>query len=45
MIEMGLSDEYLQGFNARLKNMPFDKSQSEDWKMGWINANQSLKIK
>lgn len=43
MIEMGLSDEYLEGFNARLKGKPFDKDQSEDWKQGWMNANQSLK--
>jgi len=43
MIDLGLSDEYLQGFNARLKNIPFDKNQSEEWRMGWMNANQSLK--
>lgn len=42
MIEMGLSDDYLKGFNARIKGMPFDNNQSEDWKTGWKNANQQL---
>lgn len=44
MIEFGLSDDYLAGYNARIKNIPFDGTQSEEWKMGWINADQALKI-
>lgn len=43
MIDFGLSDEYLQGFNARLHDAPLDENQSDDWKMGWVNATQSLK--
>lgn len=43
MIYLDLSDEYLSGYNARLNNEPFDKTKSDDWKMGWLNANQSLK--
>ena len=43
MIDFGLSDDYLAGFNARLNNEPFDESQTDDWKMGWENAHQSLK--
>lgn len=43
MIDLGLSDEYLSGYKARLNGEPFDKTKSEDWKMGYINAHQSLK--
>ena len=39
IIDLGLSEEYLQGYNARLKNLPFDDSQPEEWKDGWKNAN------
>ena len=42
MIEFGLSDDYLKGFNARIKGKPFDESQTEDWKKGWRNANLRL---
>lgn len=45
MIDFGLSDDYLDGYNARLKNEPFDKLKSDEWKMGWLNANQALKIR
>ena len=45
MIELGLSDEYLSGYRARLNDLPFDSSESDDWRMGWINANQALKFK
>lgn len=44
MIDLGLSEEYLEGFNANLKGEEFDKNQSEEWKQGWINANQSKKF-
>ena len=40
MIDLGLSDEYLKGFNDRLKDIPFDDEKSDDWKMGWHNADQ-----
>ena len=43
MIDFGLSDEYLNGYRARRKNTPYDDSKSEEWRMGWINANQALK--
>ncbi len=43
MIDFGLSDEYLNGYNTRLKDLPFDDSQSDEWRMGWINANQAIK--
>ena len=45
MIDLGLSDEYLAGYKARLDNKPFDKQKSDDWKMGWFNAHQALKAK
>lgn len=44
VIDLGLSEEYLDGFRARLKRLPFDESQSNDWKMGWTNANQALQF-
>ena len=44
MIEFGLSEEYLSGYTARCKGLPFDKNKSEEWKMGWKNADQALKI-
>ena len=44
MIDLGLSDEYLEGYNARLKGNPYDATKSEEWRMGWINANQALKF-
>lgn len=44
MIDFGLSDEYLSGYNARLKNKPFEQGATKDWKMGWSNANQALKL-
>lgn len=40
MIDLGLSDEYLKGFNDRLKDIPFDNEKSDDWQMGWHNADQ-----
>ena len=43
MIDLGLSEEYLTGFNARCNGLPFDESKSDDWKMGWQNANNSMK--
>ena len=45
MIDLGLSDEYLAGYRARLNGLPFDKNETNDWKMGWMNANQALKLK
>lgn len=44
MICLDLSDEYLSGFKARLNGEPFDEAKSDDWKMGWLNASQSLKL-
>ena len=44
MIEFGLSDEYLAGYNARLNDQPFDDNETDDWRMGWLNANQALKF-
>lgn len=44
MIDFGLSDEYLAGYSARLNGRPFDNSETDDWKMGWLNANQALKL-
>lgn len=43
MIDIGLTEEYLLGYNARLKNQSFDENKPDDWKMGWMNANQALK--
>jgi hypothetical protein len=43
MINFGLYNDYLDGYNTRLNNEPFDKLESDDWKMGWLNANQALK--
>lgn len=45
MIDLGLSDQYLAGYGARLKGQPFDRNETYDWKMGWLNANQALKLK
>ena len=45
MIDLGLSDEYLAGYSARLNDRPFDNDETDDWKMGWLNANQALKLK
>ena len=39
MIELGLSEEYLSGYSARVEEKPFDKAQSDDWIMGWQNAD------
>ena len=44
MIDLGLSEEYLSGYTARLKGEPFDVNKSDDWKMGWANANQALEL-
>lgn len=44
MIELGLSDDYLQGFNARIKGEPYDELQTDDWKQGWKNANWHLTV-
>lgn len=44
MIDLGLSEEYLDGYSSRLNGLPFDESQSDDWKMGWTNANQALQF-
>lgn len=44
MIDLCLSGEYLEGYNARLKGNPYDVTKSEEWRMGWINANQALKF-
>ena len=43
-IELGLSDDYLQGFNARIKGEPYDELQTDDWKQGWKNANWHLTV-
>jgi len=45
MIDFGLSEEYLAGYNARLKGVAFDENQTDEWKMGWMNAHQALKSK
>lgn len=45
MIDFGLSNEYLTGYSARLDGRPFDNNETDDWKMGWLNANQALKLK
>lgn len=45
MIELGLSDEYLDGYRAGLRNVPLDKNETEDWKMGWRNAVSALRNK
>lgn len=44
MIDLGLSEEYLDGYRSRINGLPFDASQSDDWKMGWTNANQALQF-
>lgn len=44
MIEIGLSDEYLKGFGDRLKSIQFDNEKSDEWQMGWRNADQNVKI-
>lgn len=36
--------EYLNGYRSRLQGLPFNANQSEDWKMGWTNANQALQF-
>lgn len=36
--------EYLNGYKSRLKRLPFDANQPDDWKKGWINANQALQF-
>ena len=43
MIELGLSEEYLKGFNDRLKSIPFDNTKQEEWQMGWWDADQRMK--
>ncbi len=45
MIDLGLSEEYLSGYKARLHGEPFDSSKSDEWQMGWMNAHQALKCK
>jgi len=45
MIDFGLSDEYLAGYSARLNGHPFNNNETDDWKMGWLNANQALESK
>jgi len=45
MIDLGLSAEYLSGYKARLNNVMFNEDMSDEWRMGWINANQGLKLK
>lgn len=45
MIDLGLSEEYLAGYRARLNGKPFDASQSDEWQMSWMNAHQALKTK
>lgn len=45
MIDLGLSAEYLAGYKARLNNVMFNENMSDEWRMGWINANQGLKLK
>ena len=45
MIALGLSDQYLAGYGARLKSQPFDNNETDDWKMGWQNADRALKLK
>lgn len=44
MIDLGLSEEYLDGYRSRLNGLPFDASLSNDWKISWINANQALQF-
>lgn len=36
--------EYLNGYRSRLKGLSFDASQSDDWKIGWTDANQALQF-
>lgn len=43
MIDFGLPDDYLAGFNTRCRNGMFDPTQSDDWKMGWKNAQQHIR--
>ena len=45
MIDFGLSDEFLARYSARLNGRSFDNNETDDWKMGWLNANQALKLK
>lgn len=41
---MTKNEEYLNGYRSRLNRLPFDASQSNDWKAGWIDANQALQF-
>lgn len=40
-----VSDEYLAGYSARLNDRPFNNNETDDWKMGWLNVDQALKLK
>lgn len=44
MIDLGLSECYQIGYRARLNGFPYDENQSDDWKIGWTNANQALQF-
>lgn len=44
MIELGLSDDFLAGYNDRLKSVPYNKEKPDEWKMGWHNADQQIKL-
>ena len=44
MIDLGLSEDFLKGYNARRKDIPFDSTQSDEWKDGWKNANWQKKV-
>ena len=44
MIELGLSDDFLRGYQDRIDGSPFDKNESEEWQMGWKNAELALRV-
>lgn len=44
MIDLGLSEDFLKGFYARCKDIPFDSTQSDEWKDGWKDANWQKKV-
>ena len=40
---MNKMEEYLKGYTDRLKSVPFDNEESENWRMGWFKADQILR--
>lgn len=44
MIEMSLSEDFLKGFNDRLKGIRLDENQSKEYKNGWWEANWKLQM-